>query len=197
MHHIFRNPSSSCISEHCCTLSLHEGDFLGLAFHHSSNGVPNKEELVIMQVVCRDLFRFINWCQFRMDVAGSCLKYWIHTGMEMEVGTDKPRKYHRITVAWSSATSYVTSRNVVHSIECNKRVSDSWGGGCRLITFVKNRRGKWSRLFPAIPSHPELPPCWVLTSAQNHQPQHLANVGVDAFCIAESVWWLANTVCPR
>jgi len=38
-----------------------------------------------------------------------------------------------MTVACSSATSYVDSRNVVHSIERNKYVSASLVGGCNVI----------------------------------------------------------------
>ena len=48
-------------------------------------------------------------------------------------GVDILRKYRRITVACSSAMSYVASKNVVHSIERNKSVSASSGGGWRLI----------------------------------------------------------------
>ena len=43
------------------------------------------------------------------------------------------RKYRRMTVACSSAISYVASENVVHSIERSKSVSDSSGGGWRLM----------------------------------------------------------------
>ena len=50
----------------------------------------------------------------------------------MERG-DVLRKYRRMTVACSSAISYVASKNVVHSIEHSKSVSDSSGGGWRLM----------------------------------------------------------------
>ena len=50
----------------------------------------------------------------------------------METG-DLLRKYRRMTVACSSAISYVASENVVHSIERSKSVSDSSGGGWRLM----------------------------------------------------------------
>jgi len=46
---------------------------------------------------------------------------------------DVLRKYCRMTVACSSAISYVASENVVHSIEHSKSVSDSSGGSWRLM----------------------------------------------------------------
>ena len=46
---------------------------------------------------------------------------------------DVLRKYRKITVACSSAISYVASKNVVHSIERSNSVSDSSGGGWRLM----------------------------------------------------------------
>jgi len=41
--------------------------------------------------------------------------------------------HRRMTVVCSKATSYVDSKNVIHSIECSRNVSASFAGGCKVI----------------------------------------------------------------